>query len=73
MSDRLGDPAENHKAYDPAKKYHHGWVIEHWVKYIRAHPECSLPNGVGAALIELYERKETAANIMMDYKPDRGQ
>ena len=34
----------------------HGWTIREWVDFLHRQPDATLPNGVGKALVDYYER-----------------
>lgn len=51
---KIGDPAENHKNISRNAKRLHGWPLTRWIIFIRDNPECTLPSGVGGALVAYY-------------------
>ena len=50
----IGDSSDGTIEYN-LKRNLHGWTIEEWIAAIKRHPDRSLPNGVGGAMVRHYE------------------
>jgi hypothetical protein len=71
MTQKIGDPAENHVAYNPEKKFYHGWTVERWIQFVAKNPDCTLPGGIGRAIIAYYETRHVATNVLLGYPPSQ--
>jgi hypothetical protein len=54
----MPDPAESQTPVRERPPLHRvgNWSAERWIQFIRDHPDCTLPGGVGALLVQEIDR-----------------
>lgn len=48
-----------------------GWTVNEWTKFVEAHPDCTLPGGVGGAIVAELERQLAEAREIATKYEDR--
>jgi hypothetical protein len=51
----IPDASDKEIRYDK-NEFIQGWRIDKWVDYIKRNPNCTLPSGVGAKLVQLIDQ-----------------